>query len=136
MDKTISGGCACGAIRYEAGAPTFMLNCHCRDCQRASGGAYAPFVVVPGSSIKIRGDFACYEMAGGSGKPIKRMFCSRCGSPLAVTLEAAPDVVALYAANLDNPSLHNPKVELFTASAQPWNQMRPDTKKLPGGMAQ
>ncbi|HYV89124.1 MAG TPA: aldehyde-activating protein, partial [Candidatus Polarisedimenticolia bacterium] len=43
MSKKITGGCACGAVHYEIGAePVFMLNCHCRDCQRATGAAYAP----------------------------------------------------------------------------------------------
>jgi hypothetical protein len=45
MAQKISGGCACGAIHYECNAdPVVMLNCHCRDCQRASGSAYAAVV--------------------------------------------------------------------------------------------
>jgi hypothetical protein len=41
------GGCMCGAVRYECTAtPMFMGNCHCRDCQRASGGTYAPAIGV------------------------------------------------------------------------------------------
>ena len=40
--KTITGGCACGAIRYEVTAePIVTFNCHCRDCQKTTGGAYA-----------------------------------------------------------------------------------------------
>ena len=38
MNVPFGGGCACGAIRYEcAGAPRYMGNCHCRDCQQATG---------------------------------------------------------------------------------------------------
>ena len=52
--KKLSGGCACGSIRYETnGEPVVMLNCHCRDCQRASGSAYAAILVVPKSSVKL-----------------------------------------------------------------------------------
>jgi hypothetical protein len=41
MVTPFSGGCACGAIRYEcSAAPIFALNCHCRDCQRATGKPY------------------------------------------------------------------------------------------------
>ena len=135
MDQAISGGCACRSVRYEAGAPTFMLNCHCRDCQRASGGAYAPLVVVPRPSVRMRGDLRWFEGVGSSGKPIKRGFCPTCGSPVAVELGAVPDVIALYAASLDDPSRHKPSMELFTASAQPWDHMLPDTRKVPGGIA-
>ena len=47
MDLPFGGGCACGAIRYEcAGAPRCMGNCHCTDCQQATGGAYLPAVMV------------------------------------------------------------------------------------------
>ena len=48
MPTPFFGGCACGAIRYTcAAAPLFALNCHCRDCQRASGSAFCPVLYVP-----------------------------------------------------------------------------------------
>ena len=51
MSTPFSGGCACGAIRYERTAePAISLNCHCRDCQRASGSAFAPIRRVPTSA--------------------------------------------------------------------------------------
>src|SRR6201981_3573825 len=44
--QNFSGGCACGAVHYETTVdPVLMLNCHCRDCQQASGSAYAPLVI-------------------------------------------------------------------------------------------
>jgi hypothetical protein len=49
-----SGRCACGAIRYESTAePVLMLHCHCRDCQRSSGGPFSSFVVVPAEAFKL-----------------------------------------------------------------------------------
>ena len=57
MSKKITGGCACGAVHYEIGAePVFMLNCHCRDCQRATGAAYAPVFVVPHAALQVTGE--------------------------------------------------------------------------------
>jgi hypothetical protein len=51
MEIPFAGGCACGAIRYECTAePIMALNCHCRDCQRASGTAYASGIFVPASA--------------------------------------------------------------------------------------
>ena len=48
MKDRVSGGCLCGAIRFEAAAnPAFQLLCHCRDCQTVSGSAmYAAYVVL------------------------------------------------------------------------------------------
>ena len=49
-----SGGCACGAIRYESTAePVMMLHCHCRDCQRSSGGPFSSYVIVPTEAFKL-----------------------------------------------------------------------------------
>jgi hypothetical protein len=49
-----SGGCACGAIRYESAAePVIMLHCHCRDCQQSSGGPFSSFVIVPKEAFKV-----------------------------------------------------------------------------------
>ena len=54
MKIPVGGGCACGAIRYESTAePIVMLHCHCRDCQRASGGPFTSFVVVPAEAFKL-----------------------------------------------------------------------------------
>lgn len=48
MPVPFSGGCACGAIRYEcSGEPLASLNGHCRDCQRASGSAFAAILIAP-----------------------------------------------------------------------------------------
>src|SRR5882762_1408411 len=48
INTPFSGGCACGAIRYESTAePLMMLHCHCRDCQQSSGGPFSSFVIVP-----------------------------------------------------------------------------------------
>jgi hypothetical protein len=47
MPAPFSDGCACGVIRYKCTAePLLSLNCHCRDCQRETGSAFAPILVV------------------------------------------------------------------------------------------
>lgn len=52
--KPITGGCACGAIRYEVTAePIVTFNCHCRDCQKTTGGGYTPVFYVPVNAFKI-----------------------------------------------------------------------------------
>lgn len=53
MTAPLTGGCTCGAVRYECTAESVMaFNCHCRDCQRATGGPYVPAVVIPRSALK------------------------------------------------------------------------------------
>ena len=54
MAAPMTGGCLCGAVRYECtGEPVFSLLCHCRDCQRQSGSAYAAAVRVPAVTFRV-----------------------------------------------------------------------------------
>jgi hypothetical protein len=132
MAITFKGGCMCGAVRYECTAdPGFMGNCHCRDCQRASGGAYCPAIGVPKAALKVAGEVKYHEITGGSGKPIARGFCPTCGSRLLVRFGAMPDTMGIHAGSLDDPTLFKPMVDLFTASAQPWDLLSPQTAKFP-----
>jgi hypothetical protein len=130
MPQKISGGCACGAIRYEWDAdPLIMMNCHCRDCQKASGSAYAAIVVVPKAAIQIRGEPRYHKVVGQSGKATERGFCPSCGSPLTITSERRPDIFGLQAGSLDDPSAYRPMMDVFTSSAQPWDTMDPKLQK-------
>lgn len=55
MPTPFTDDCACGAIRYTCRAePLASLNCHCRDCQRASGSAFAAALIVPAASFFSR----------------------------------------------------------------------------------
>ena len=124
MPQKLSGGCACGAIRYECDAdPIIMMNCHCRDCQKASGGGYAAIVVVPKAAVQIRGEPRYHKVIGQSGKATERGFCPNCGSPMTATSERRPDVLGLQAGSLDDPSTYQPMMDVFTSSSQPWDKM-------------
>jgi hypothetical protein len=108
MPEKLSGGCTCGAIHYECNAnPIVMLNCHCRDCQQASGSAYAAIVVVPKGAVQIRGEPRYHKTVGQAGNAVERGFCPSCGSQVTVKLERRPDVLGLQAGSLDDPSTYD-----------------------------
>ncbi len=134
MATSFSGGCACGAIRYECSAdPIMSANCHCRDCQRESGGAFAAVVVVPKAAFKItKGEPKHYDVKTYSGSTISRGFCPECGSPLFAKPGSIPDVVGIRAGSLDDPSWFKPAMDIYTASAQPWDHMNPELSKSTG----
>jgi hypothetical protein len=100
MDVPFFGGCACGAVRYEcSAAPVAMVNCHCRDCQRAGGTGFSPTVVVPADSFRLL-----------RGEP-KRATRSQ---PTADTLLTEP-----FAANVERLSLRRPpRAKTSSASRQ------------------
>jgi hypothetical protein len=77
MPTPFSGGCACGAIRYECNAePIVMFNCHCRDWQRATGGPFSAVVYVPAKAFKItKGSPRYYKTSSEGGGRNLRGFC-------------------------------------------------------------
>ena len=136
MEQLLSGGCACGAVRYETEAePVLMLNCHCRDCQKSSGSAFAAVVVVPKDAVQMSGEPRYHRVVGQAGKAVERGFCPTCGSQVITNFERMPDVLGLKAGTLDDPSLFKPTVEIFTDSAQPWDHMDLETQKVPQGLS-
>jgi hypothetical protein len=127
-----SGGCACGAIRYESTTePAMMLNCHCRDCQRSSGGAFSSLVIVPTDAFKLlQGSPRFHASPSEAGGQTHRGFCPECGSPIIGKPDAVPHIVAIRTASLDDPSWFNPQVDVWTSDAHPWDQMNPALPKF------
>jgi hypothetical protein len=119
------GGCACGAIRYEcAAAPVAMVNCHCRDCQRAGGAGYAPTVVVPAAAFRLlEGRPRYHSSTSDSGGTARRAFCGDCGAPLFASSSARPELVGIRAGSLDDPGTFTPQADVWAASAQPWDRL-------------
>src|SRR5690349_21080313 len=97
MTMVRTGGCLCGAVRYEAaGEPEFSLQCHGRDCQRASGTAYNAAMRMPASGFRFtRGAPKRYVGRADSGNEVTRVFCGDCGSPIYVQVSTRPDIVGV-----------------------------------------
>ena len=82
MKVPFSGGCVCGAIRYECSAePIMMFKCHCRDCQQIAGGAFVPGVLLPASAFRlIKGELRYHFTPSTAGGKHQRGFCAGGGS--------------------------------------------------------
>jgi len=108
----------------EAG---LCLLCHCRDCQRQSGSAYAAGWRVPAAGFWVNaGEPKFCVKTADSGNEITRAFCPDCGSVLFLRVSARPDLVAIRVGTLDDPSGFRPAADIFVKSAQPWDYMSPD----------
>jgi hypothetical protein len=134
MAHTFTGGCMCGAIRFACSAePLAAFNCHCRDCQKASGAAFITAIALPSAAVTIAGQPKYYSVKGESGNTMSRGFCSECGSNLFVKTSGRDDAIGIHLASLDDPSRHQPTIDIWTSSAQPWDYMNPALQKLPKG---
>jgi hypothetical protein len=117
-----TGGCACGAVRYEAsGTPSYSVLCHCRDCQQASGTGHVPVMGMPKASFTFNGPTKTYEVTGSSGLKSVRHFCPTCGSLLFGMAEVAADSVSIYVGSLDDPSVFRPQQAMFTRDRYDWD---------------
>jgi hypothetical protein len=127
MTTPFSGGCACGAIRYECTAePIMMFKCHCRDCQRATGGAFACAILLPADSFKFTRGTPRYHLSpSAAGGQHKRGFCAGCGSRLTggENPEGTAGFLGINAGSLDDPGWFRPQMEIWTSDAQPWDHM-------------
>ena len=81
MKIPFTGGCACGAIRYEIAAePLVMNDCQCRDCQRKSGTGHGSYLTFARAGVKLTGEATRWDIVGDSGNVKTRAFCPACGS--------------------------------------------------------
>ena len=91
--ETKEGACACGAIafRCETNAAS-AVHCHCNDCRKATGSAFATIAGVPRTAFTlISGKPKSWVTTGDSGGRVERQFCGSCGSPLFTLADHVPD---------------------------------------------
>ncbi|HXT78252.1 MAG TPA: GFA family protein [Acetobacteraceae bacterium] len=120
------GGCLCGAVRYTVDAdpiPGRRLLCHCEDCQRQTGSAFAAAAAFPSDRVVVTGDMTTFTMPGGqTGEPMHRRFCRRCGSSMTIHKDGTGRML-IMAGTLDDKSLFTPEVNLFCDFAPAWVTM-------------
>src|SRR5207244_4635365 len=119
----LEGGCACRNIRYAlSNSPLIVHACHCRDCQRLTGG---PFVI----NIWIEAQFVepspvlpkSFRLTAGTGKPHDVYFCESCGTTLWSRYHIVPgDCLFVRAGTLDTPEAVKPDGHIYTRSKLPW----------------
>ncbi|MFU8817614.1 MAG: GFA family protein [Pseudomonadales bacterium] len=120
----ITGGCACGDVRFGFYGPSlFQGACHCRSCQYSSGGGPAYVVGVDKEQFRVtKGRVVDYVTLSESGSLVTRAFCGRCGTHLYVFSDGQADHYAVKVGSLDDPSGFKPRRRYWTSEAQPWHK--------------
>jgi hypothetical protein len=127
----ITGGCLCGAVRYTAEAdPASATVCHCRDCQKFTGSAFAALVRVSKDNLTLNGTLKTFSSIGGSGNPLLRHFCPECGSSVAEEPGTRPDILVLNVGTFDDPAMAEPSREIFRDDALPWVEVHGDIQRF------
>ena len=127
-DESESGGCLCGAVKFEFDKPNLISahHCHCIDCQKSTGSGKATVLVLPSNAIKMEGELKFHTTTTISGRNMNRGFCRECGSPVLSFIEEMPEVKFVKAGSLDDSSWLIIDSNFFSSSAHAWSPIDED----------
>jgi len=134
--RTVSGGCFCGAITYEIVLPTLACgHCHCSMCRRPHGASYVTWAVVPPGQFRIMSGQEHLKTYASSAHG-RRQFCSICGSQMFCWHEgpdgSPPRVIDVAVASLHGDIDRRPEAHYFFDSRADWTDI-PDNLPKYGG---
>ena len=124
----ITGHCECGRVRFEIdGAVEDLSHCHCSQCRRLHGAAYATFAGVPRDRFRYlegNADVRAYPSSNTSD----RIFCAHCGSNILVDFKPEPESLYICMGTIDGNPACPPAYHQFVGSKAAWHEI---TDQLP-----
>jgi hypothetical protein len=124
--STISGGCQCGAVRYETEAtPLFAVHCQCADCKKSSGAGHVTAAAFPAGTVTFTGERKAYTSTADSGATVTREFCLECGGRLTFRSTGMPGMLAIVAGSLDDPGVITPTIAVYNKRHVAWDHLDP-----------
>jgi len=124
MDKKIyTGSCLCGKVRFEiAGTIQNIIYCHCSQCRKAQGSAFATNGNVDSNDFKfISGE---NELTGYESTPgLTKYFCKYCGSPIISKNQSIPDKVRVRLGTIESDIIERPTAHIFATSKANWEKI-------------
>ena len=130
MERSRSGGCFCGHVRYRAGgAATEATGCHCSICRRTSGAPYVAWFTVPAASFQVVAGNPTDHRSSVHGT---RTFCPRCGTPLTFRSSHTPAEIDVTTCSLDDPETVPPADHTWTSARLSWVKLTDGLPTFPG----
>jgi hypothetical protein len=127
--RRYTGGCLCGALRYEAvGEPFGSGHCYCADCRRASGSGFVPFMGFRATAVRFDGEARQFRSKAANGGDAVRNRCAVCMSLVFGGEIGKTGSYTLYAGSLDDPSAFHPTIAIFAEGRPPWALIPPGLK--------
>jgi len=117
----ITGGCLCGALRYQAqGEPTYAGYCCCADCRKASGSGFIPFMGFASADFSVSGETRQFRSPAARGGEAVRNFCPVCGGLVFGGVVGESESHTIYAGSLDDPRWFKPTMAIFNSRRPAW----------------
>lgn len=126
--RTSTGGCVCGAVRYEAlGDPSTSMICHCRTCRRAAGSPLVAWVTFEKPAFRLtRGKPREFHSSPG----VRRTFCAACGTPLTYQTAESPATIDVTTCSLDEPGAFPPRYHSWLRHRVSWMALGDDLPRF------
>ncbi|MEO9462259.1 MAG: GFA family protein [Marinomonas sp.] len=128
MTDQATGGCLCGAVKYEFPKDQVLAahHCHCTDCQKSTGSGKATIVIVPTAAMQSSGDLKYFTVTGKDGSHVSRGFCPECGSPIMSRVEEMAAINIIKAGSLDQSDWVQVTSSFWSDTAQAWSPVDAD----------
>ena len=111
----------CGAVRYTCKSePVTTVVCHCRDCQKHTGSAFATAMFFLKLDIDISGELKSFDKETDADNVMTRTFCNTCGSHITEFSTGYPEHVVVHAGTLDDPTRVKPNSQCWTPRTLHW----------------
>jgi len=118
MSEAREGGCRCGQVRFRITAPDMLtMACHCRGCQRMTGGPFSVSALVPAGGFEVT---AGEPVVGGLHGEVKHYHCPHCLSWVYTVPPTPTPMVNVRAVMLDDAQGFVPFVEMCVDEKLPW----------------
>lgn len=116
----MTGGCLCGAVRFEVGPPSlFCAHCHCDWCRKAHGAAFVTWLGAAEARFRVLSGQDALRWFRSS-EASERGFCGTCGTTLFFRSSAAPGEIHVARALVDDPVDREPAAHVFVDAAVAW----------------
>lgn len=117
-----TASCRCGQLKATAtGDPVRVSVCHCRNCQKRSGSAFAAQARWPKEQVTLQGQSSTFTLVGDSGNPATFHFCPQCGSDVYYLIEGKfEDLIAIPLGAFDDPDFDPPVYSVWEKRKHKW----------------
>jgi hypothetical protein len=117
----LTGGCQCGAVRYEVTSPPLnLVVCHCRDCQKQSTSAFGISVLFLAANVRLlKGEMKSWPRRTGSGRTLNCFLCPTCGSRIWDCDPEYEEDMCIKGGSLDEPLDLNEAIHIWTSRKAP-----------------
>ncbi len=125
-----TASCICGQLTASVtGEPLRVSVCHCLNCKRRSGSAFAVQARFPADQVALAGEARTFSLTGDSGGTATFSFCPECGVTVAYVNRGMEDLIAIPVGAFADPDFPAPGVEVYDSRKCPWVEVTGDVER-------